>query len=193
MVPKIWRFDVLVHHDDVWTHTHSHTHLRSAHTRKSSKKQEQGLGWKECRPIPLFDSNLSLGIESRAGMTGSIEITTTPKSTKSRNTNFPVQIQIKFKAQFEFVEQDTKDTDLLDLVGFEYVTFQWKLSEICGLGVPLFPFYTYTCMCAGPLLLTNRVLVGRGTGSLLVTSKDPAHRYIYANSKINEGTPRPQI
>ena len=44
MVPKIWRFDVLVHHDDVWTHTHSHTHVRSAHTRKSSKKQAQGPG-----------------------------------------------------------------------------------------------------------------------------------------------------
>ena len=73
-------------------------------------------------------------------MTDSIENTTTPKSTKSRNTNFPVQIQIKFKAPFEFVPQNTKESDLLDLVGFGYVAFQWKLSEICGLGVPLFPF-----------------------------------------------------
>jgi len=37
-------------------------------------------------------------------MTDSIEMTTPPKSTKSRNSNFSVQIQIKLKFQFQFVE-----------------------------------------------------------------------------------------
>jgi len=49
-------------------------------------------------------------------MIGSTRNATLPKSTKSRNSNFTVLIQIKPKSQFEFVPQDTKDSEYLDLV-----------------------------------------------------------------------------
>jgi len=51
-----------------------------------------------------------------------------PKSTKSRNSNFSVQIQIKPKSQFEFVPQDTEKSEFLNLADFGGVTISVKLS-----------------------------------------------------------------
>jgi len=51
-------------------------------------------------------------------MTDSTEYATLPKSTMSRNSNFSVQIQIRPKSQFEFVPQDTEESEFLDLVDF---------------------------------------------------------------------------
>jgi len=41
-----------------------------------------------------------------------------PKSTKSRNSNPSVQLQIKPKSQLEFVPRDTEKAEMLDLVDF---------------------------------------------------------------------------
>jgi len=51
-----------------------------------------------------------------------------PTSTVSQNSNFSVQIQIKPNSQFEFVPQDTWESDFLDLVESGGVAFQWRLS-----------------------------------------------------------------
>jgi len=51
-------------------------------------------------------------------MGDSTEITTPLKSTKSRNSNPSVQIQIKPKTQFEFAPRDTKTSEFVDLVDF---------------------------------------------------------------------------
>jgi len=50
--------------------------------------------------------------------TDSTQNATSPKSTKSRNSNPPVQIQMKPKSRFEFVPQDTKRSEDLDMVDF---------------------------------------------------------------------------
>jgi len=60
---------------------------------------------------------------------------TPPKSTKCGNSNFSVQIQIKLKSQFEFVPQDTEESEFLDLVDLRDVaslveTVIWR----CGMG-----------------------------------------------------------
>jgi len=52
------------------------------------------------------------------GITDSTVNTTPPKSTKSRNSNSLVQIQIKPKSQCEFVPRDTEKLDFLDLMDF---------------------------------------------------------------------------
>jgi len=54
-------------------------------------------------------------------MTISAENATPPKSTKSRNSNSSVQIQIQPKSQVEFVPRDTETSEFLDLAGFEGV------------------------------------------------------------------------
>jgi len=41
-----------------------------------------------------------------------------PKSTKSRNLNCWVQIQIIFKSQFSLLLQDTEESEFLDSVDF---------------------------------------------------------------------------
>jgi len=51
-------------------------------------------------------------------MTISTQNATTPKSTKSRNANSSVQIQIKQKSQFEFVPRDTKKMKVSEFGGF---------------------------------------------------------------------------
>jgi len=51
-------------------------------------------------------------------MTDSTDKATPPKSTKSRNSNSPVQIQIKPNFQFECVPRNAEKSEFLDLVGF---------------------------------------------------------------------------
>jgi len=48
----------------------------------------------------------------------STENDTLSKSTKSRISDFPVQIQMKPKSQFEFIPPDTEQSEILDLVDF---------------------------------------------------------------------------
>jgi len=56
-------------------------------------------------------------------------IATPPKSTKSRNSNSSVQIQMKPKSQCESVPRDTEEFKFLDLVDFGGVQHvQWKQS-----------------------------------------------------------------
>jgi len=57
-------------------------------------------------------------MDLRIDMTLSSENATPLKSTKSRNSDFTVQIQIKPKSQFEFVARDTGESEFLDLVDF---------------------------------------------------------------------------
>jgi len=47
-------------------------------------------------------------------MTNSIENATPPQFTKSKNSNFSVQIQIKPQSQFEFVPRDNEESELSD-------------------------------------------------------------------------------
>ena len=56
-------------------------------------------------------------------MTVSTEITTLPKSINSRNSNCPVQIRMKSKSQFEYVQQVTEKSEFLNLVDFGDVAF----------------------------------------------------------------------
>jgi len=49
-------------------------------------------------------------------MTDSTANATPPKSTKSRNLNSSVQIQIKPKFHFEFVPRDTGKSEFVDLM-----------------------------------------------------------------------------
>jgi len=58
----------------------------------------------------------------RVGMTVSTENATPQKSTKSRNSNSSVQLQIK-QSQFEFVPRDTKVSEFLDFVDVGDVAF----------------------------------------------------------------------
>jgi len=51
-------------------------------------------------------------------MTDSTENATPPKSTKSRNSNSSVHIQIKPKFELEFVPRDAKKSEFHDLVDF---------------------------------------------------------------------------
>jgi len=59
-------------------------------------------------------------------MTDSTENATHPKSTKSRNPNSSVQIQVQSKSQFEFVPRDTEESEFLDLVNFGNVAFSME-------------------------------------------------------------------
>ena len=60
----------------------------------------------------------ALFVWDKRTMTDSTENTTPPKSTKSRNSNPAVPIQIKPKSQFEFVSRDTEESESLELVDF---------------------------------------------------------------------------
>jgi len=51
-------------------------------------------------------------------MTVSTENATPPKSTKFRNSNSSVQIQIKSQSSFEFVPRDTVKSEFMDLEDF---------------------------------------------------------------------------
>jgi len=55
--------------------------------------------------------------------TDSIENATPSKSTKSRTSNLLVQIQVQPKSEFEFVPQDTKESEFLDSLDFRNVAF----------------------------------------------------------------------
>jgi len=64
-------------------------------------------------------------------MTVSTENATTPNSTKSRNPNSSVQVQIQTKSQFEFVPRDTEKSEFLDLVDMYDM---WSLVVIGAYG-----------------------------------------------------------
>jgi len=68
-------------------------------------------------------------------MTVSTENATTPKSTKSRNSNCSVKIQMRPKSEFEFVPRDSEESEFLDLVHFEGygVATISRLLKIIGL------------------------------------------------------------
>jgi len=51
-------------------------------------------------------------------MTDSAEIASPPQTTRSRNSNLSVQIEIKPTSQFEFVLRDTEESGFLDLADF---------------------------------------------------------------------------
>jgi len=57
------------------------------------------------------------------GVRDSTENATTPKSTKSRNSNSLVQIQITLKSQFKFVPRDTKESEFVELVSLGDAAF----------------------------------------------------------------------
>jgi len=87
-------------------------------------------------------------------VTVSTEHATPPKSTKSRNSNFSVPIQIKSKSQFEFVLRDTEESESLDLVDFGGAAFSVET------GVTPLSHTGLTTHCCGVLrcvLLTNCV------------------------------------
>ena len=75
-------------------------------------------------------------------LTDYIENATPPKSTKYKNSNFSVQIQIEPKSQFEFEPQDTEKSKFLDLADcgnavHEFVCIcadVWCVSVICDMG-----------------------------------------------------------
>jgi len=56
-------------------------------------------------------------------MTDSTENATPPKSTKSRNSDSSVQIQIQPKFHFQVVPRDDEESEFLDLVDFGEVAF----------------------------------------------------------------------
>ena len=66
--------------------------------------------------------NINCGYSRRReyvfNITVSTQNATPPESTKSRNSNSSVQIQIKPKSQFEFLPRNTEKLLFLDLVDF---------------------------------------------------------------------------
>jgi len=64
-------------------------------------------------------------------MTVSTEIATSPRSTRSKDPNFSLQIQIQQKSQFEFVLRDTEESEFLDLVGFWNVAISVEIGTLC--------------------------------------------------------------
>ena len=68
------------------------------------------------------------------------ENATPPKSTKSRNSNSSVPIQIKPKAQFEFVLRDTENLEFLDVVDFGGVAIAVETVRIAYLVLYLIYF-----------------------------------------------------
>jgi len=71
-------------------------------------------------------------------MTDSTENATHSKYTKSRNSNFLVQYQTKPKSQFEFVPQNTDESEFLDLVDFGGIVFSVE-TVICNQKSPCLP------------------------------------------------------
>ena len=69
-----------------------------------------------------------------SGMTDSTENATPPKSTKSRNSNSSVQVQSNSKSRFEFVLQDTEESEFLDFVDFGSVAFsvETAINPVCS-------------------------------------------------------------
>jgi len=55
--------------------------------------------------------------------TDSAKIATPPKSTKSGNSNFSIQTQIRPNSQFESVPRDTEKSELFDMQDFGDVAF----------------------------------------------------------------------
>ena len=80
-------------------------------------------------------------------MVNSTESTTSPKFTKSRNSDSSIQIQIRPKSQFEFVPRDTEKSEFLDLVDFGDVAFSVQ-TVIC------------VCVFCGAFMMNLCVLVG---------------------------------
>jgi len=64
-------------------------------------------------------------------MTVPTENATSPKSTKSRDSNSLVQIQIQSDSQFEFASRDPEKLEFVDLVGVGVQQLQLKLSYAC--------------------------------------------------------------
>jgi len=70
-------------------------------------------------------------------MTDPTENATLPKSTKSRNPNSSVQIQIKLKSQFEFGPRDPKKFEFFDLIDFGDVAISVGTVILCHTVNPL--------------------------------------------------------
>jgi len=78
--------------------------------------------------IPVVDKQLSVAAKYVPGNTKEIYVwqqyisstgnATPPKSTKSRDSNSSVQVQIQPRSQSEFVPQDSEKCEFLDLVDF---------------------------------------------------------------------------
>jgi len=64
-------------------------------------------------------------------MTVSTENTTPPKSTKSKNSNSLVHIQINSKFEIEFAPRDTEKSEFLDLVDFGGAAFSVETGIGC--------------------------------------------------------------
>jgi len=60
----------------------------------------------------------------------STENTTPPQSSKPRNSNSSVQIQIEPKSRFEFIPRDTEKSEFLDLVDFGDYVFNANCNSI---------------------------------------------------------------
>jgi len=56
-------------------------------------------------------------------MTDCTENAAPPKSTKSRNPNFSIPLQVKPTSQYECVPRDTEESEVLDMEDFGDVTF----------------------------------------------------------------------
>jgi len=74
-------------------------------------------------------------------MTESTENVEPSKSTKSRNSNSSVQIQIKSKLQFECVPRDTEKSECLDLVDLGHVGFSVQTAILLPLHEPWWRFH----------------------------------------------------
>ena len=87
-------------------------------------------------------------------MTVSTEDATPPKSTKSRNSNVSVPIQIKSKSQFDFVLRDTEESESLGVVDFGGAAFSVEtgVTQLSHTGLT-----THCCGVLWCVLLTNCV------------------------------------
>ena len=82
----------------------------------------------------IYTFELFIGVSVPApSMIDSIENATPPKSTKSRNSNSSVQIQIKPKSQVEFLLRDTETSEYFPRFGgfWECSNFRGK----CHMGL----------------------------------------------------------
>jgi len=63
-------------------------------------------------------------------LTYSTENATPLKSSRFKNSNSSVRIQIKRKSRFEFLPRDTEDSELLDLMDFGDVAFSVETAIV---------------------------------------------------------------
>jgi len=70
----------------------------------------------------------------------------TSKSTKSRNSHFSAQLQIKPKSQSKFVSWDTEESEFFDLVDFAGVAFWVKMSFVRR-GMHMYVHHIRVCIC----------------------------------------------